>query len=46
VVVFCHHGVRSLSGAAYLNELGLEATSMRGGIEAWSRLVDPSVPTY
>jgi rhodanese-related sulfurtransferase len=46
VVVYCHHGVRSLSGAALLNANGFEATSMRGGIEAWSREIDPSVPTY
>ena len=46
IVVYCHHGVRSLSGAALLGANGFAATSMRGGIEAWSREVDPSVPTY
>lgn len=46
VVAYCHHGVRSLSGAALLGANGFAATSMRGGIEAWSREVDPSVPTY
>lgn len=46
IVVYCHHGVRSLSGAAFLNANGFSATSLRGGIEAWSREVDPEIPTY
>ena len=47
VVVYCHHGVRSLNGAAILQRAGhTEATSLAGGIDAWSRLIDPSVPRY
>lgn len=47
VVVYCHHGVRSLSGAAILEANGFgEALSLAGGIEAWSRLIDPAVPRY
>jgi rhodanese-related sulfurtransferase len=47
VVVYCHHGVRSLSGAAILEMNGIrEAYSLSGGIEAWSTLIDPSVPRY
>jgi len=46
VVVYCHHGVRSLHGAAFLRQLGFEAWSMRGGIDAWSIRVDPRVPRY
>jgi rhodanese-related sulfurtransferase len=47
IVVYCHHGVRSLSGAAILEMKGFpEAYSLAGGIEAWSLLVDPSVPRY
>jgi rhodanese-related sulfurtransferase len=47
VVVYCHHGIRSLSGAAILEANGFaEAQSLFGGIEAWSVLVDPSVPRY
>ena len=47
VVVYCHHGVRSLSGAAILEMNGIrEAYSLSGGIEAWSVLIDPSVPRY
>ena len=46
VVVYCHHGVRSLDGAAYLLSRGLQAVSLRGGIDLYSRAVDPSLPRY
>ena len=47
IVVVCHHGVRSLNVTAWLRQQGFEkAQSMRGGIDAWSRQVDATVPTY
>ena len=47
VVVYCHHGVRSISGAMMLLQAGFKnVASMSGGIEAWSQLVDPTVPRY
>ena len=47
VVVYCHHGVRSLSGAAILQQFGHDNVySMAGGIDAWSARIDPSVPRY
>ena len=47
VVVFCHHGVRSLQVAAWLREHGVEnCFSMAGGIDRWSREVDPGVRRY
>jgi rhodanese-related sulfurtransferase len=47
IVVLCHHGVRSMNVTAWLRQQGFEkAQSMRGGIDAWSRRVDASVPTY
>jgi adenylyltransferase/sulfurtransferase len=47
VVVYCHHGIRSLSAAALLAQLGLpNAVSLAGGIDAWSREVDPRVARY
>jgi rhodanese-related sulfurtransferase len=47
LVVYCHHGVRSLSGAALLQRLGHEdVVSLAGGIDAWSVEVDPTVPRY
>src|ERR1044072_3861624 len=47
VVVYCHHGIRSLSAVAYLERLGLQNVySLAGGIDAWSCEVDPAIPRY
>ena len=47
IVVYCHHGVRSLNVTNWLRQQGFEKVqSMRGGIAAWSREIDPKVPTY
>jgi adenylyltransferase/sulfurtransferase len=47
IVVYCHHGIRSLSGAAILERLGFgNVVSLAGGIDAWSLHVDPKVPRY
>lgn len=47
LIVHCHHGMRSLRVAGWLREQGFSrATSMAGGIEAWSIAIDPRVPRY
>jgi len=47
LIVFCHHGVRSLNVVNWLREQGVSACrSMAGGIDRWSREIDPSVPRY
>jgi rhodanese-related sulfurtransferase len=47
IVVICHHGVRSMNVTAWLRQQGFEkAQSMRGGIDAWSRRMDETVPVY
>jgi rhodanese-related sulfurtransferase len=47
IVVYCHHGVRSMNVTVWLRQQGFEkAQSMAGGIDAWSRIVDPKVPVY
>ena len=47
IVVMCHHGVRSMNVTVWLRQQGFEnVQSMRGGIDAWSRQVDPKVPLY
>ena len=47
IAVLCHHGARSLSVANWLRGQGFEhAQSVAGGIDAWSRQVDPSIPRY
>jgi rhodanese-related sulfurtransferase len=47
VVIYCHHGVRSLHVATWLRSQGVDnVLSLRGGIDAWSTGVDPSLPRY
>jgi len=47
VVLFCHHGVRSMDAAVWLRSNGVEtARSMAGGIDRWSSEIDPQVPRY
>ena len=47
IVTLCHHGIRSLDAAAYIKGHGFEnVKSMKGGIDAWSIQVDPSVARY
>lgn len=46
-VVFCHHGVRSAHVVSFLRKQDFERVrNMAGGIDAWSRDVDPTVPRY
>lgn len=47
VVVICHHGMRSGQVAAYLDSLGYtKVMNLEGGVDAWSRTVDPAMPQY
>lgn len=48
VLVFhCHHGIRSRAAAERYVELGYRNVfNLTGGIDAWSRAIDPSVPRY
>jgi rhodanese-related sulfurtransferase len=47
IVVQCHSGVRSEQGARLLQEAGFaNVYNLEGGIEAWSRDVDPTMPRY
>ena len=47
VVIYCHHGIRSLEAAQFLRRQGFErAVSMAGGVAACSERIDPSLPTY
>jgi rhodanese-related sulfurtransferase len=47
IVAICHSGVRSMNVTVWLRNQGFESVqSMRGGIDAWSREVDPTVPRY
>ncbi|HEY2040615.1 MAG TPA: rhodanese-like domain-containing protein [Edaphobacter sp.] len=47
IVVLCHHGARSLSVTMWLRDQGFESVqSLAGGIERWSRVIDPTTPRY
>ena len=47
IVVICHHGVRSMNVTAWLRQQGYEKSqSVAGGIDRWSRMIDPRVPIY
>jgi rhodanese-related sulfurtransferase len=46
LIVYCHHGVRSLYAVQFLKFHGYDALSLRGGIDLWSTTIDESVPRY
>lgn len=47
VVIYCHHGIRSLNVTAWLRAQGIEGVrSLAGGMERWSLEIDSSVPRY
>jgi rhodanese-related sulfurtransferase len=48
VIVYCHTGMRSARVVAHLQRnFGLSnLLNLSGGIHAWSREIDPSVPQY
>ena len=47
VLIHCHHGGRSMQATQWLRRNGFERVSnVAGGIDAWSREIDPAVPRY
>jgi rhodanese-related sulfurtransferase len=47
ILLYDHHGDRVLDTCAWFHGHGLKGTrAINGGIDAWSRLVDPSIPRY
>jgi rhodanese-related sulfurtransferase len=47
VVIYCHHGVRSLNAVAWLRSQGVGgARSLAGGIERWATEIDPTLAHY
>ena len=47
LIVYCHHGARSAAAVAWLREQGFgKARNLTGGIDRWSREVDPSTRRY
>lgn len=47
IVVICHHGVRSYHVARFLDRHGFSRViNLAGGVDAWAKEADPSMPTY
>jgi len=46
LIAHCKMGGRSAKALGLLKEAGIEGTNVKGGIQAWSREVDPAVPEY
>jgi molybdopterin/thiamine biosynthesis adenylyltransferase/rhodanese-related sulfurtransferase len=47
IVLYCHHGPRSRAALEYLRGQGFtRLKNLKGGLDAWSRDVDPAVPRY
>jgi len=47
LVILCHHGIRSAQVVAWLWMQGWEnVINLAGGIDAYAREIDPSLPTY
>jgi adenylyltransferase/sulfurtransferase len=46
LIAHCKMGGRSAKALGILKQAGIEGTNVKGGITAWSKEVDSSVPTY
>lgn len=47
IIVYCHHGFRSMNVVRFLKAQGVQnAHNLKGGIDAWSKRIDPSIPRY
>src|SRR3954454_9544744 len=47
IILYCHHGMRSMRAAEYLAKRGyMKVSSRDGGIDAWSAQIDPTVARY
>lgn len=47
IIVYCHHGIRSLNVARYLAHVGFEnVANLQGGIDAWAHQIDPTMARY
>lgn len=47
ILIHCHHGGRSMQATQWLRRNGYDqVANVAGGIDAWSREIDPAVPRY
>ncbi|MCO6523724.1 MAG: hypothetical protein J6562_01720 [Candidatus Schmidhempelia sp.] len=49
IIVYCHHGIRSLAVATYLLHAGFlpeQLFNLEGGIDKWAKIIDNSLSCY
>jgi adenylyltransferase/sulfurtransferase len=46
IVVYCHHGIRSVQATHLLRAAGFRARNLKGGITAWADRIDPTMVQY
>jgi adenylyltransferase/sulfurtransferase len=47
ILLYCHHGIRSMHAAMHLAAIGFKNVShLRGGLDAYSLRADPGIPRY
>ncbi|MCK4706060.1 MAG: sulfurtransferase [Gammaproteobacteria bacterium] len=46
-VVICHHGIRSRQIGYYLEQAGFDnVINLKGGLNAWAKIIDKNMATY
>ena len=46
-VVICHHGIRSRQIGYYLEQAGFDnIINLKGGVDAWAKIIDKTMATY
>ena len=46
-VVICHHGIRSRQAGYYLEQAGFnDVVNLKGGVDAWAKIIDKTMATY
>jgi rhodanese-related sulfurtransferase len=47
IICICHHGVRSVQVALFLEEYGFtQISNLTGGVHAWAQQIDNTMPVY
>ena len=47
IIIYCHHGMRSLQMTSFLRHQGCaDVFSMAGGIDAWAMALEPGMKRY
>jgi adenylyltransferase/sulfurtransferase len=46
LIIICHHGVRAETARRALEAVGVDGVVLAGGLDAWSREIDPALPRY